>query len=55
MSCAYSLKKYIQGQSEGIDTIVNALSAWEFQHHDTPLVLALTGPTGESLYLEAVV
>jgi polynucleotide 5'-kinase involved in rRNA processing len=48
-STSRSLNKHIKGQDEGISTILNAISGWEFQHqagHSEPLVLALTGPTG---------
>jgi pantothenate kinase len=44
-----SLHKHIKGQDEGIDTILNAISSWEFQRQsgdNAPLVIALTGPTG---------
>jgi hypothetical protein len=39
----------IKGQSEGIDIILNAIAAWEFQRElgtQEPLVLSITGPTG---------
>lgn len=45
----YSLVKHIKGQDEGLGTILNAISGWEFQRqsgYGEPLVLALTGPTG---------
>lgn len=45
----YSLARHIRGQNEGLDTILSAISAWEFQRQSgqsEPLVLALTGPTG---------
>ena len=43
------MNKYIKGQDEGVKTILNAISGWEFERQagsSQPLVLALTGPTG---------
>lgn len=44
-----SVERHIRGQNEGLHTILNAISGWEFQRQSgqsEPLVLALTGPTG---------
>ena len=49
LSPTRSLERHIRGQNEGLDTILSAISAWEFQRQSgqsEPLVLALTGPTG---------
>eukprot|EP01032_Pedospumella_encystans_P012998 gene12998-14995_t len=48
-SIKHNLERHIRGQNEGLDTILSAISAWEFQRQSgqsEPLVLALTGPTG---------
>lgn len=44
-----TLPRVILGQQGGIESIVNAIAAWEFQKRaglSEPLVLAITGPTG---------
>jgi pantothenate kinase-related protein Tda10 len=44
-----SLQLAILGQQGGIDNILNAFAAWEFQRKaglSGPLVLAIAGPTG---------
>lgn len=49
LSTICSLERHIKGQNEGLNTILSAISGWEFQRESgqsEPLVLALTGPTG---------
>ena len=55
----YSLKDYISGQDEGIELVMDFLTAWDMskvnEQSNQALVIAITGPTGMNLvYIQSL-